>query len=113
MIKTGRARHVPFSDASVMILKSLPSYDDGPFVLLNPKTMQPFHTFFNAWNTARIRAGVADLRVHDPLRAFLQRDAAHGRRCFGCQRLKCYRLIQLASHAGDPASLEELAPFYF
>lgn len=65
MSKTGKARHVPLSDDVVTILRSLPRYDDCPFVLPNPKTMQPFHTFFNAWNTARIRAGVPDLRVHD------------------------------------------------
>lgn len=55
---------MPLSDDVAMILEALPRYDDCLFVLPNPKTMQPFHTFCNA-NTARIRAGVPDLRVHD------------------------------------------------
>lgn len=63
--KMGKPRHVPLSDDAVAVLKSLPRYDDCPFVLPNPKTMKPFRNFFNSWNSARKEAGLPELRIHD------------------------------------------------
>lgn len=61
--KSGKTRHVPLSDDAVAVLTSLPQV--CPYVLPNLKTMKPHGSIFNAWHTARKRAGLADVRIHD------------------------------------------------
>jgi integrase len=51
------------SDDAVAVLTSLPQV--CPYVLPNLKTMKPHGSIFNAWHTARKRAGLADVRIHD------------------------------------------------
>ncbi len=63
--KNGKARHVPLSDDAVNVLQSMPRLDGCDYVVPNPKTLLPFTSVFNAWNTARRAAGVPDLRMHD------------------------------------------------
>lgn len=36
-----------------------------PWVFANPNTLKPFVSVFCAWNTARNKAGLADVRIHD------------------------------------------------
>jgi integrase len=47
------------------ILAQLPRWKDCPYVVPNPDTLEPYHSVFNAWNTARIAAGLPDVRMHD------------------------------------------------
>jgi integrase len=63
--KTGKARHVPLSSAALSILAQLPRWDGCPFVVPNPKTRVPFVSIFISWNTARKRADLPDVRMHD------------------------------------------------
>ena len=63
--KTGRARHVPLSQAAIAILKAVPRFTNCPFVLPNPETKKPFVTIKHAWQTARKEAVLPDLRIHD------------------------------------------------
>jgi len=63
--KTGKARHVPISKAALSILSQLPRWDKCPFVVPNPKTLQPYTCVFRSWNTARKNAGLAEVRIHD------------------------------------------------
>lgn len=63
--KTGKPRHVPLSDAAIDIIKSLPRWDDCQWLVPNPETKKPYHTFKRSWDTARTKAGLPDLRVHD------------------------------------------------
>ncbi|SFR84713.1 tyrosine-type recombinase/integrase [Sphingomonas jatrophae] len=62
--KTGK-RDVPLSDEAIAVLRQVPRFEDCPFIVPNPKTREPFTSFFNSWDTARRRAGLPDLRVHD------------------------------------------------
>jgi site-specific recombinase XerD len=36
-----------------------------PYVFPNLKTLKPFTSFFYSWHTARCKAGLPDLRIHD------------------------------------------------
>jgi integrase len=65
MAKGGKARRIPLSTAAVQELRALPRWDGCPFVVPNPKTLRPYTSIFNAWDTARREAGLADVRIHD------------------------------------------------
>ena len=65
MSKSGKARHVPLSDEALKVLEALPRFLGCPYVVPNVKTLKPHGSIFNAWNTARRRAGLADVRLHD------------------------------------------------
>ncbi|KTR84456.1 hypothetical protein NS277_04720 [Novosphingobium barchaimii] len=65
MSKSGKARHVPLSDEAMKVLDALPRFRGCPYVVPNVKTMKPHGSIFNAWNTARKRAGLPDVRMHD------------------------------------------------
>lgn len=62
--KTGKARHVPLSQAAIDIIEQLPQFD-GRFLLPNPKTLQPYTGIKRPWQTARDAAGLPGLRIHD------------------------------------------------
>ena len=63
--KTGKPRHVPLSQDAIAVLKSIPRFDDCPYVVPNPESLKPFVSVFNSWNNARERAGLRDVRMHD------------------------------------------------
>jgi integrase len=63
--KTGKARHVPLSQAAIGIIEQLPKYEKCPWLLPNPETKEPFVDIKRAWATARKAAGLQGLRIHD------------------------------------------------
>ena len=78
--KSGYSRHVPLTDASVAVLRELKSklpelmeqgeFLDNPWVIPNWRTGKPFKSIFNAWDSARRKAGLQDLRIHDLRHSF-------------------------------------------
>lgn len=65
MTKAGKARSVPLSSEALAVIAQIPRFNDCPYLLPNPKTGEPFDNIYNSWHTARTRAGLADVRVHD------------------------------------------------
>ena len=63
--KSGKSRHVPLSPAVVETLAQLPRWNDCPYVLPNPMTRKPFTGIHVAWDTARKKAGLPEVRMHD------------------------------------------------
>jgi integrase len=63
--KTGKPRHVPLSDDAVATFRAIPRFGNSPYVVPNPKTLKPFTTVFNGWDSARRAAGLPDIRMHD------------------------------------------------
>lgn len=63
--KSGKSRHVPLSTAAVAVLAQLPRWSDCPFVVPNPKSRLPFTGLHVSWDTARKRAGLPEVRMHD------------------------------------------------
>lgn len=64
MTKNGRARRVPLSKAAMAVINSLPRYGGCPWLLPNPKTLQPMDNFRKSWATACKAAGLPDLVPH-------------------------------------------------
>lgn len=97
MTKSGRPRHVPLTDDTISVLmvlrERLPemlsqkSLIENPWVLPNLKTGKPFQSIFNSWDTARQKAGVADLRVHDLRHSFASALVNQGIPIYDIQKL--------------------------
>ena len=67
--KNGKVRHVPLSDACIHLLKSVPRLRSF-YVFENRRTNKPFRSIYFSWNTARNRAGMPELRIHDLRHSF-------------------------------------------
>ena len=65
MTKSGKPRHVTLSGKVLEILASMPRWPGCPFVAPNPKTLKPYVSFFISWDTARKKAGMPEVRIHD------------------------------------------------
>jgi integrase len=63
--KTGRSRHVPLSQAAMGIIEQLPTFAGCSYLVPNPKTRKPFTDLKRPWETARNKAGLPGLRIHD------------------------------------------------
>lgn len=68
--KAGRPRYVPISDSLCALFRSIPHYDNCDWVFPNHKTMRPYESVFNSWNSARKLAGLEDVRLHDLRHSF-------------------------------------------
>jgi integrase len=84
--KTG-VRHVPLSEGVLRLLSQIPRLSGCPWVFANPKTRKPYVTIFYAWNTARTRAGLADVRIHDLRHSFASFLVNAGRSLYEVQRI--------------------------
>jgi len=84
--KTGRPRHVPLSDGVLQLLGSIPR-DDCPWVFANPKTRKPFVSIFTAWNTARKKAELSEVRIHDLRHSFASFLVNAGRSLYEVQKI--------------------------
>lgn len=65
MSKTGKARHVPLSQAAIEVIEQLPRFEKCPYLVPNPKTKKPYDCIKRAWDVVRDAAGVSDVRIHD------------------------------------------------
>jgi len=85
--KSGKLRHVPLSDTVIDILKQVPRFEGCPYVLPNPQTHKPFNTIYYSWNTARTRAAMPDLRMHDLRHSFASFLINSGRSLYEVQNI--------------------------
>jgi len=85
--KLGKPRHVPLSDGALSILQNTPRLDKCPWVFANRKTKKPFVSIFSAWDTARRKAGLADVRIHDLRHSFASLLINSGRSLYEVQKL--------------------------
>lgn len=92
MSKSGKARHVPISDALQLLLDSIPKRCE--WVFANSKTPKPFTSFYYSWDTARSQAGLADVRVHDLRNSFESFLVNNGRSLYEVQRIPGHTQIK-------------------
>lgn len=95
--KSGYSRHVPLTEASAMVLadlkRKLPElmskkeFLDNPWVIPNWRTGKPFKSIFNAWDSARRKAGLGDLRIHDLRHSFASALVNQGIPIYDVQKL--------------------------
>lgn len=92
--KLGRPRHVPISDGVLSLLRDVPKTAGVPHVFANPATGKPFVSVFYSWNTARLRAGLPELRVHDLRHSFASFLVNAGRSLYEVQKILGHTQIQ-------------------
>lgn len=92
--KSGKARYVPLSEGVVKLLaqvrvlqQSWPAMLDCPWPFANPATGKPFVSIFWAWNTARTKAGLPDVRIHDLRHSFASFLINNGRSLYEVQKI--------------------------
>jgi integrase len=84
--KLGKPRFVPMSDGVINLLSSMPRYECN-WVFPNPKTRKPFISIFYSWNTARTKADLQDVRIHDLRHSYASFLVNAGRSLYEVQRL--------------------------
>jgi len=85
--KLGKPRHVPLSDGVLSLLSTMPRNPKSDCVFANPKTNKPFVSIFAAWDTARRRVCLADVRIHDLRHSFASLLINSGRSLYEVQKL--------------------------
>ena len=75
--KTG-PRTVSLSSSAVKLLAGLPRKSDNPWVIPGHKPGTHMRDIDGAWQTARARAGLDDLRIHDIRHSYASRALALG-----------------------------------
>lgn len=85
--KTGRTRHVPLSQGMMTLLEKLPRIEGNDYLFPNPKTGKPFVSIFHSWDTARRKAGLGDVRIHDLRHSFASYVINAGRSLYEVQKL--------------------------
>lgn len=96
--KSGKVRHVPLSSGALALLASRPPADHpGQPIFANPRTGRPFVSIFYSWNTARQRAGLPELRIHDLRHSFASFLVNAGRSLYEVQELLGHADIRTTS----------------
>ena len=119
--KSGVERYVPLSDAVLLLLARVPRYDCD-WVFANPKTLEPFRVIYHSWDTARTRAGLRDVRIHDLRHSFASFLVNAGCSIYDVQKLLGHssvamtqryshlsqeRLLNAANAAGDYVTFDD------
>lgn len=104
MTKSGRPLNIPLTTEAFHLLmnlrEKLPSLmEKAPVVEIewvfpNPKTNRPFVSIFNAWNSARNKAGLAGLRIHDLRHSFASALVNHGVPIYDVQKLLGHQSVK-------------------
>lgn len=106
--KLGRPRHVPLSDGAIALLNSVPRHGCD-WVFPNPKTLMPYDNIFTAWDTARTKAGLSEVRIHDLRHSFASFLVNSGRSLYEVQHLLGHTQIkttQRYSHLSQDTLLD-------
>lgn len=109
MSKSGKARHVPLSEAVLKLLTQIPRQPDVPWVFANERTGKPFANIFHSWDTARCEAGLADVRMHDLRHSFASFLINGGRTLYEVQQILGHsqsRTTQRYAHLSQETLLE-------
>jgi len=61
--KNGKKRILPITPPLKELLQQIPK--GSKYLFASPKTKKPYITIFQSWNTARINAGLQEVRIHD------------------------------------------------
>lgn len=104
MTKSGKALTIPLTSQTMELLEALKrelsnlfpekTEDSMEWLFPNPKTGKPFKSIFNAWHTARIKAGLSDLRIHDLRHSFASALVNSGIPIYDVQKLLGHQSVK-------------------
>lgn len=97
--KSGKVRHVPLSSGALKLLRALKAKVSPAieFVFANPRTGRPFVSVFYSWDSARRRAKLPELRMHDLRHSFASFLVNAGRSLYEVQELLGHADIRTTS----------------
>lgn len=116
--KGGKPRYIPLSEQALALLDQVAAGQQDLFatepptqgyIFANPKTGKPFVNIFNAWDTARKRAGLPEVRIHDLRHSFASFLVNNGRSLYEVQRILGHqhiRTTQRYAHLSPDTLLE-------
>ncbi len=87
MSKSGKARHVPLSDGAMTLLAAMARKPGCDWAFANSDTGKPYVSVFCAWDNARKKAGLADVRLHDLRHSFASLLINSGRTLYEVQHI--------------------------
>lgn len=87
MSKSGKARHVPLSDGAMTLLATMTRKPGCDWAFANPATGKPYMSIFCAWDNARRKVGLADVRMHDLRHSFASLLINSGRTLYEVQHI--------------------------
>jgi len=102
--KNATPRHVPLSQQAVDIIAKLPRWEHCEWLIPNPATRMPYNTIKRAFETARVAAGLPNLRIHDLRHSFCSSAVAAGVDLYTVGKIvghKDYKSSQRYSHLGN------------
>lgn len=83
--KSGKARHVPLSDAAVNVLENMPR-GESPWLFPRPSGKGHVASVFTLWSRLRDELGLNDVRLHDLRHSFASFLVNAGRSLYEVQR---------------------------
>lgn len=78
---------MPISEPLFQLLQQVERIDGNPYVFPSPKTGKPFASIYHSWNTARTKAGLSDVRMHDLRHSFASFLINNGRQLYEVQQI--------------------------
>lgn len=85
--KSGKARHIPLGENALRVLEAVRGISKSEYPFGNPKTGKPYRHIYSAWNTARVKAGLPEVRMHDLRHSFASFLINSGRSLYEVQKL--------------------------
>ena len=84
--KSGKKRILPITPQLLELYNKIPR-DDSEYLFASPVTGKPYVSIYNSWNTARVKAGLKDVRIHDLRHSFASALVNSGRSLYEVQTL--------------------------
>ncbi len=84
--KSGKKRILPITPQLLELYNSIPK-TNGEYLFASPVTGKPYVSIYNSWNSARTKAGLEDVRMHDLRHSFASALVNSGRSLYEVQTL--------------------------
>ncbi len=68
--KSGKPRGIALNAQAMALLRAIAPREDSPYIFPAPTTNRPSPSLYFPWHRIRVRAGLADLRLHDLRHSF-------------------------------------------
>lgn len=63
--KGGEARSLSIDPSTIALLRALPRWGGCPFIIANPQTKKAHRSFARSWDSARVKAGLPYMEIHE------------------------------------------------